>query len=121
MQCSSNLQATQTRDMGRLLLAKLRLPFLNTGVTLSVFQSLGIISDDRDWLNSDVRTGAKWIASSLRTLFGILSGLYMSSPLRSFRMPPSEMKRFEILGKGVPGRIGVPFWSESWTKTDSNC
>ena len=98
--------------------------FLNTGVTLAVFQSLGRISDDRDWLNSDVRTGVKWIASSLRTLFGIWSGplaLDMSSPLRSFRMPPSEMKRFEILGKGVPGRIGVPFWSELWTKTDSNC
>ena len=57
-------------------------------------------------LNSHVivRTGAKWIASSLRTLFGIWSGplaLDMSSPLRSFRMPPSEMKRFEILGKSM--------------------
>ena len=36
-------------------------------------------------------------------------------------MPPSEIKRFEILGKGVPVRIGVAFWSESRTKTDSNC
>ena len=39
--------------------------------------------------------GAKWIASSLKTLFGIWSGplaLDMSSPLRSFRMPPSEIK-----------------------------
>ena len=78
----------------------------------------------RDWLNSDVRTRAKWIASSLIILFGIWSGplaLYMSSPLRSFRMPPSEISRFEILGRGVPGRIGVPIWSESRTKTDSNC
>ena len=36
-------------------------------------------------------------------------------------MPPSEIKRFEILGKGVPGMIGVQFWSELWTKTDSDC
>jgi len=49
------------------------LPFLKIGVTLANFHSKGTIPDESDWLNINVREGAKMRAGNLSSLGGKLS------------------------------------------------
>ena len=66
--CSSNLQATQVKETGRLLQASDLSPFLNKGLMFASVHSLGISPESIDCWNRCAKIGPNFDASSFRTL-----------------------------------------------------
>ena len=74
MMCSRSLQVTHVSETGLYLHRLCTFHFFNTRLTIALVQSEGMIPLSSFWLKRASRAGAKTLANSLCTRFGILSG-----------------------------------------------